>query len=98
MGKSKKMPLVSGLIGSKARSVHGQLEVSYIKYSKVQIVIWRKNYSGLSDVKFSVADTDLPDVIEILTEANKKIEDYWLTKISPKRRELKAKKAKGFLP
>jgi hypothetical protein len=95
MGKSKKMPLVSGLIGSKARSVHGQLEVSYIKYSQVQIVIWRKNYSGLSDVKFSVADTDLADIIKILTEANKKIEEYWLTKISPKRRELKTKKAKA---
>ena len=93
MGKSKKIPLVSGLIGSKARSVHGQLEVSYIKHSKVHIAIWRKTYSGLSDVKFSIADTELPDVIEILTEANKKIEDYWLTKISPKRRELKAKKA-----
>ena len=94
MGKSKKRPLASGLIGSKARSVNGQLEVSYIKYSKVDIAIWRKTYSGLSDVKFSIADTDLPDVIEILTEANKKIEDYWLTKISPKRRELKAKKPK----
>jgi len=94
MGKSKKIPLVNGLIGSKARSVHGQLEVSYSKYSKVHIVIWRKTYSGLSDVKFSVADTDLPDIIEILTEASKKIEDYWLTKISSKRGDLKAKKAK----
>ena len=93
MGKSKKIPLVSGLIGSKARSVHGQLEVSYIEYSKVHIAFWRKAYSGLPDVKFSVEDTDLPDIIEILTEANKKIEGYWLTKISPKRQEMKAKKA-----
>jgi len=94
MGKSKKIPLVSGLIGSKARSVHGQLEVSYINYNTVKIELKRKLYSGLSNVKFSIADTDLPDIIQILNEANQKIEAYWLTKISPKRRELKARKAK----
>jgi len=94
MGKSKKIPLASGLIGSKARSVHGQLEVSYINYNTVKIELKRKLYSGLSNVKFSIADTDLPDIIQILNEANQKIEAYWLTKISPKRRELKARKAK----
>ena len=94
MGKSKKIPLASGLIGSKARSVHGQLEVSYINYNTVKIELKRKLYSGLSDVKFSIADTDLVDIIQILNEANQKIETYWLTKISPKRRELKAKIAK----
>jgi len=94
MGKSKKIPLASGLIGSKARSVHGQLEVSYINYNTVKIELKRKLYSGLSNVKFSIADTDLADIIQILNEANQKIETYWLTKISPKRRELKAKIAK----
>jgi len=94
MGKSKKIPLASGLIGSKARSIHGQLEVSYINYNTVKIELKRKLYSGLSNVKFSIADVDLPDIIQILNEANQKIETYWLTKISPKRRELKAKIAK----
>ncbi len=94
MGKSKKIPLVSGLIGRKARSIHGQLEASYIDYNTVRIELKRKLYTGLSDVKFSIADTDLADTIQILNEANQKIEAYWLTKISPKRRELKAKKAK----
>jgi len=94
MGKSKKIPLVNGLIGSKARSIHGQLEVSYINYNTVKIELKRKLYSGLSNVKFSIADTDLADTIQILNEANQKIETYWLTKISPKRRELKARKAK----
>ena len=94
MGKSKKIPLVSGLIGGKARSVHGQLEASYINYNTVKIELKRKVYTGLSDVKFSIADTDLADIIQILNEAHEKIEAYWLTKISPKRRELKAKKAK----
>ncbi len=82
MGKSKKVPLVSGLIGSKARSIHGQLEVSLINYDTVHIAVKRKVYSGLSDVKFSVADSDLQDIIEILNEANKKIETYWLSRIS----------------
>lgn len=94
MGKSKKIPLVSGLIGSKSRSVHGQFEASYINYNTVKIELKRKLYTGLSDVKFSIADTDLADIVQMLYEANQKIEAYWLTKISPKRRELKAKKAK----
>jgi SPX domain protein involved in polyphosphate accumulation len=94
MRKSKKIPLVSGLIGSKSRSIHGQLEASYINYNTVKIELKRKPYTGLSDVKFSISDTDLADIVQILNEANQKIEAYWLTKISPKRRELKAKKAK----
>ena len=91
MGKSKKIPLVSGLIGSKARSIHGQLEVSLINYDTVRIAIRRKIYSGLSNVKFSVAETDLQDIIEILTEANKKIETYWLSRIAT----TKVKKKRG---
>jgi len=47
-------------------------------------------YSGLSDVKFSIADTDLPDVIEILSEAQKKMESYWLSRISAKTIKKKA--------
>jgi len=90
MGKSKKIPLVSGLIGGKTHSIHGQLEVSYANYSTVHIMFWRKMYSGLSDVKFSVADTDLPDIIEILNEANQKIETYWLSRISATRAKTKS--------
>jgi hypothetical protein len=93
MGKSKKIPLVSGLIGSKAHSVHGQLEVTYVKYDTVHIAIMRKVYSGLSDVKFSVAETDLPDIIEILTEANKKIETHWLSRISATKVKKKKREA-----
>lgn len=83
-GKSKKIPLANGLIGSKTQSIHGQLEVTYVNYDTVRIAIWRKMYSGLRDVDFSVADTDLPDILEILTEAQKKIESYWLSRISAK--------------
>lgn len=80
--RKKKVPLASGLIGSKAHSIHGQLEASYVNYDTVQIALWRKMYCGLPDIKFSVADTDLQDIIEILNEANQKIETYWLSRIS----------------
>lgn len=84
MGKSKITALAKGLIGSKAQAIHGQLEVTYVNYDTVRIRIWRKMYSGLPDVNFSVTDTDLPDIIEILTEAQKKIGSYWLSRISAK--------------
>jgi hypothetical protein len=83
-GRSKKIPLAKGLIGSKAQLIHGQLEVTYANYDTVRIKIWRKMYSGLPDVNFSVADTDLPDIIEILSEAKKKINGHWLLRISAK--------------
>jgi len=84
MGKLKKIPLVSGLIGREAGSIHGQVEVSLINYGTVHIAIWRKAYSGLSNVKFSVADTDLEDIIDILNEAKKKIDTYWLSRVAVK--------------
>ncbi|MDH5783482.1 MAG: hypothetical protein OEZ35_07465 [Candidatus Bathyarchaeota archaeon] len=91
MGKSKKIPLASGLIGREARSIHSQLEVSLINYDTVNIAIRRKVYSGLSDVKFSVADTDLKDIIDILNEAAKKIDTYWLSKVAVKSQGKKRK-------
>jgi hypothetical protein len=84
IGRSKKIPLANGLIGSKTQSIHGQLEVTYVNYDTVHIAIWRKMYSGLQDVSFSVADTDLLDILEILTEAQKKIESHWLSSMSAK--------------
>jgi hypothetical protein len=84
MGKSKMTPLAKGLIGSKAQSIHGQLEVTCNNYGTVYIRIWRRMYSGLPDVNFSVAETDLPDIIEIFTEAQNKIGSLWLSRISAK--------------
>lgn len=92
MRKSKKIPLASGLIGHEARSMHGQLEVSLSDYSTVHVAIWRKAYCGLPDVRFSVADTDLQDIIDILNEAKKKIDTYWLSRIAAEGRGRKAKK------
>lgn len=82
MGKSKRIPLVSGLIGREARSIHGQIEISLIDYDTVHLAIRRKAYSGLSDIEFSVPDTDLQDIIDILNEAKKKVDAYWLSRIA----------------
>ena len=82
MKAAKEIPLVSGLIGGKARSIHGQLEIYLIDYDTVRIVIRRKAYSGLSDIEFSVAETDLQDITDLLNEARQKADTYWLSRIA----------------
>lgn len=74
--------LASGLIGANANEIHGQLTVKYIDYKTVKINLWRKLHSGLPDLEFSVDDNDLLEILGLLTEANSKIQSYWLSKIS----------------
>ncbi len=81
-GETKSVPLAKGLIGSRSQSINGQLEVTYHNYKTVRVTIWRKMYFGLLNVNFSITDTDLSDIIEILIDAQKKIENYWLSKIA----------------
>lgn len=81
MRKTNVTPLAKGLIGSKAKTISGQMEVTYHNYKAIHIAIWRKMYSGLPNIKFSIADTDLPDMIEILIQAQKKIENHWLSSL-----------------
>ena len=50
-------------------------------------------YSGLSNVKFSVADTDLQGIIDILSEAKKKIDTYLLSKVAVKSQSQKKGKS-----
>jgi len=90
MGNSKKIPLVSGLVGRKAGSIHAQLEVSLINYDTIHIAIRRKAYSGLPDIEFSIADTDLQDFIDILNEAKGKLDTIWIQTLALK--ELRNKK------
>jgi hypothetical protein len=82
MEKTKKIPLVSGLIGRETQSIHAQLEISRIDYDTINIALKRKAYSGLPDIEFSVADTDLQEIIDILEEAQSKIDSYWLSRIA----------------
>jgi len=87
MEESKtKIPLASGLIGRKAGSIHGQIEVSLSNRSNINIAIWRKAFCGLPDVEFSVADADLEDIIQILEEARRKVDTfYYVSRIPLKR-------------
>jgi hypothetical protein len=84
MEESKKIPLARGLLGREIHSIYGQMEVSLINYDTVHIAIWRKPYSGLSDVEFSVSETDLKAIINILTEAKKKADTCWVERAALK--------------
>lgn len=78
MKKSRTIPLARGLIGGKFGPIYGQLEVFLTNYKNVKVIINRKPYSGHSDVKFSIACTDLQGIIKILEEAKKKLDECWL--------------------
>jgi len=94
MGKSRTIPLARGLIGGETSFIYGQLEMFLTNYDNIKIVIKRKPYSNLSDVKFSIPITDLQDLINILREAKEKLADHWLSRaatIELKRRKASAK-------
>lgn len=78
--RTSKISLVNELLSSKTKSIRGQLIVKYINYDTVDIGLYRKLHCGLPDIEFSVADTDLPELLELLTEAKQKIDSYWLSK------------------
>jgi len=78
--RTNEIPLVNKLLGSKTKTIRGQLVVKYIDYDTVDIALYRKLHCGLPDIEFSVADTDLPEILELLTEAKQKIDSYWLSK------------------
>jgi len=75
----KKIPLANGLIGHRASSTSGQLEVSLVNYDTIHIALWRKALCGLPDIEFSISETDLRDIIDILNEASEKADYYYLS-------------------
>ena len=79
---STEITLVNELLGSKTKSIRGQFVVKYIDYDTVKIAFYRKLHSDLPDIEFTIADTDLPEILELLTEAKQKIDDQWLSKIA----------------
>jgi len=85
MEESKKTPLVSGLIGRKSGSIHGQLEISLINYDTIKIAIWRKAFCGQPDIEFSIPSNCFQDMIAILNEAERKNDNYyWVSKVTAK--------------
>lgn len=82
MGKMRRLPLAHGLLVSETNFILGQLEVSLVNYGDVEIVINRKPYTGHSDVQFSLTKKALRCMIDILTEAEQKLEKYWLSEFA----------------
>jgi hypothetical protein len=80
VGKPKTVPLARGLVGGDVSPIYGQLEISLTNYKKLTITIRRKPYCGRRDVKFSILHTDLQDIIEILEEAQERLDDCWLAR------------------
>ncbi len=85
MRKSRKIPLACGLVGGKTDSIQGQLEVYLNDYKTIDIVFKRKAYSKHRDVKFSTPDVDLQDIIDILHDAKKKLDEQWLSTVASTR-------------
>jgi hypothetical protein len=82
MGKLRRIPLAHGLLVSETNFIQGQLEVTLVNYSDIEIVINRKLYGGHSDVKFSLTKKALHCMSNILIEAEEKLEKYWLSEFA----------------
>jgi hypothetical protein len=89
MRKSRTVPLARGLIAGDTTPIYGQLEISLINDSNIQIMIQRKPYSGDSDIRFSIPYTSLQSIVDVLNEACEKLDDTWLSRIATT--ELKAR-------
>lgn len=70
------------MLGRESGSIYGQIEVSLSDHDTVNIVIRREAYSGLPDIEFSITDTDLQDFINVLEEAKKKVDAYWISRLA----------------
>ena len=81
MEKSKKHPLAMGLIGHRSGLVYAQMEIYLRDHNTVDFTIRRKLYSNLPDVEFSINNRDLEDIIDILNEAKKKLDTYWVSRL-----------------
>lgn len=88
MQKSKGHPLAMGLIGHESGAVYAQIEITLRDFDTVDFVIRREPYSNLPDVKFSIDYRDIDDVIEILNEAKKKLDAYWISRLAAEELEV----------
>ena len=82
MVKSRTIPLACGLIAGEDEPVYGQLELTLTNYKKIKIVIKRKPYTGRSNVKFSISSSNLQRIIDILQEAEEKLDETWLSRVA----------------
>ncbi len=87
MQEAQRKPLAVGLLGQSSGSFYGQVEIHLRDYNTLDFIIRRRMYSNLPDVEFSMDNRDLGDVIDILTEAKKKLQDtlnvHYFRKLQP---------------
>jgi len=88
MQKSKGHPLGMGLIGHESGAVYAQIEITLRDFDTVDFVIRQEPYSNRPDVKFSIDYRDIDDVIDILNEAKKKLDAYWLSRLAAEELEV----------
>jgi hypothetical protein len=86
----RKIPLANGLLVSETDFIHGQLELSLLNYKDVEVVIRRKPYGGRSDIKLLLTKKALNCMIDILEEAEEKLDQCWLSELALE--EIKASK------
>jgi hypothetical protein len=82
MGKLRRIPLAHGLLVSETNFIQGQLEVTLVNYRDIDIVINRRLYGGRPDIRFTLTKKALHCMIDILTEAQEKLEEYWLSEFA----------------
>ena len=82
MGKPKTVPLARGLIAGETDPIYGQLEISLVDDSNIEILIQRKPYSGQSDISLSIPQTSLQSIFEILQQAREKLDENWLSRVA----------------
>ena len=80
MTKSKIIPLARGLIPGESEPIIGQLEISLHNSKKIKISINRKPYTGRSNIKFSIPSSYLQTFIDILEDAQAKLDETWLSR------------------
>lgn len=91
MGRQKrKIPLANGLLVSETDLIHGQLEVSLVNYRDVEMELKRKPYGGRSDIKLVMTKKAFQCMIDVLEEAEEKLDQCWLSELALE--EIKASK------
>jgi len=82
MRKTQKLPLAHCVLLGETDLIMGQLEISTPDYSDIEILIKRRPFGGRSDIDFSVTKKSLHSMIDVLREAEIKLEQAWLSEFA----------------
>lgn len=82
MEKRRNEPLAMGLIGHRSGLVYAQLEVHMQDTDVLDLVVRRKPYANLPDIELSIKEKDLEEIIDVLSEAKKRLDALWLARLA----------------